>query len=127
MTGWKYDPGDKRFKHKWNKDVADFVTPDGMPVGKCPKSVGIDLATHLLNSGIEWHNPKIPKAYPDHIYNVYKGVIYKATITLHGRSYHGYPWKGRLPRQIYDKLVEIAKSQGYQAEFDEWVKVHIEK
>ncbi len=48
---WIYDPGEKRTKHKWSNDYAGFQDVGGRPVGKCPKSIDIELAEDLLNTG----------------------------------------------------------------------------
>ncbi len=126
MSAWRYDPGEKRTKHKWAKDYPGFVNQDGCPVGKCPKSMTRYTAESLLNKGVAWSNPNLERSYPNAIFNVHEGVIYKATITEHARSYHGYPWKGRVPRKVFIKLEEIAEANDWNGEFGKWVKRHIQ-
>ena len=122
---WRYEPGDKRKKHKWAKDYAGFEVENGVRVGKCSSKITLTLAESLLNSGIPWNNPSLPKDYPHNIYNVYEGAIYKAAITLHGVSYHGFPADKRVPREVLGQLRKLAKEKECLEEFEEWVKQHI--
>ena len=79
---WKYDPGEKRRKHKWQNDYAGFEVEGGLEVGKCPTTIAQEIAEELLNTGVPWNNPNMPSDYPRNIYNVHGGVVYKA------------PWEG---------------------------------
>jgi hypothetical protein len=45
---WNYDPGDRRFKHKWNRSEAGFDESRGVPIGKCPNSITVKQAERLL-------------------------------------------------------------------------------
>jgi hypothetical protein len=122
---WKYDPGERRRKHKWDQDYAGFQVESNLRVGKCPVSITPDLAHELLNSGIPWTNPYLQRTYPHNIYNVHNGVIYKAVVTVHGVSYHGYPCEGRLPREVVTRLRDVAAQKGCSVEFEEWLKQYI--
>ena len=119
---WRYDPGDKRRKHKWAKDYAGFEVEGGLRVGKCPLGLTGKVAEQLLNSGVEWHNPSMGVEHPWNIYNVHDGVIYKAAITVHGVSFHGFPCEGRIPREIVNRLRAIAEEKGCLQEFETWLK-----
>jgi hypothetical protein len=122
-----YDPGDSRPKHKWKRTYAGFRSQDGKLIGKCPCTIGLPDATDLLNSGAPWFNPTINDGTPDRIYNVHDGVIYEAVPTERGKSYHGFPCRGRLPGNIMKALRAIAIAKGCAHGFEQWVKEHIKK
>jgi hypothetical protein len=123
---WKYDPGEKRRKHKWNNDYAGFEMEGGLEVGKCPTTISTEVAELLLNSGVGWNNPNMPSDYPRNIYNVHEGVVYKAAITLTGVSYHGFPCKGRVPREVVAELRELATLKNCSTDFEAWLKRYIQ-
>lgn len=50
---WLYDPGEGRYKHKWNRDEAGFDPSGKGPVGKCPNTMTREIAQQLLNDGLE--------------------------------------------------------------------------
>ena len=122
---YEYDPGERRAKHRWNNDYAGFETDEGLQVGKYPSSIDRVRAQALLNDGIRWHNPAIDSEHPQAIFAVEKGVVYKATPAIPGRSYHGFPWKGPVPRNILRQLRDVASTAGSEAEFEAWKKKHI--
>ncbi len=124
---WKYDPGERRRKHKWQNDYAGFETEGGVEVGKCPMTVTQELAEQLLNTGVGWNNPSMPSSdYPRNLYNVHEGVVYKAAITLGGVSYHGYPCKGQVPREVVTQLKALAAQKNCSKEFEAWLKRYIQ-
>jgi hypothetical protein len=120
----KYDPGEHRFKHK-NWRGEHFNAEAGRPVGQCPPEFHqvSELAGRLLNDGIPWNNPGDKRATPHYVYNVYKGVVYEATRTEPGKSYHGYPFRGRLPRVVLTRLEAIAEAQGCLHQMRRWLRV----
>ena len=122
---WIYDPGQNRHKHKWSKEYPGFEVENGLRVGKCPPSVTADVANMLLNSGVGWDNPYLPRPYPHNIYNVHEGAIYKAAITVHGVSYHGFPHEGRIPNEVLIRLRELATEKGCVEGFEEWLTQYI--
>lgn len=122
---YRYDPGEGRYKHRWNKGEAGFEPSGRGPVGKCPKSMNLELAQALLENGIEyWDGDE----FPARIYNVYNGVVYEAVPTEPGKSYHGYPWRGDrgmgagLPPRIRRELEAYARKEGKLKEFLRWMK-----
>ncbi len=128
LKHFTYERGEGRTKHCWNRDEAGFLPSKRGQVGKCHNSITDDLAQTLLRTGI----PE-PSLYeddlvdgPDAIYNVYRGVPYKAVTTLAGRSYHGYPWRGRMPGSIREELRKRAAKEGTQEIFERWLKKHSE-
>lgn len=127
MPYYKYDRGDGRFKHCWNKDEAGFEPGGKGPVGKCPNSISQGEAEELLNSGLPWFEDEDDE-HPSYIFNVRKGIVYEAQPTVEGISYHGYPWcqpKGRkwqLPLRILEELRRRAALDGHAKEFNRWMK-----
>lgn len=133
---WKYEKGEGRHKHEWNKDEAGFVCGDKSDVvGKCPNNITHVMAEELLNKGIPYINPRkkplycsIEKdgvvqsiAFPHAIYNVYQGIPYHAAPTRGCCSFHAYPeLESKLPPEIKAQLLERAKQQGHKKEFNKW-------
>ncbi|MBF0143986.1 MAG: hypothetical protein HQL59_11085 [Magnetococcales bacterium] len=85
-TPWKYDPAEKRYKHKWSRNEAGFLPPEGRNRrGQCPTSITHHptIAEKLLNNGVPWP----PEAeVPEILYNVHEGVVYRAEETEPGKS-----------------------------------------
>lgn len=126
VTQWRYERGEGRYKHRWNKDEAGFVPEDKGMVGKCPESITEELATKILNQGVPYFDDPDDQI-PAKIYSVYKGVIYEAVPTQLGISWHGYPWRGDLkgrrplPAKIIRKLRQQSEESGYTREFEQWL------
>lgn len=122
---WLYERGEGRFKHRWNKDYAGFVEANGASVGKCHSSIDERIATEMLRQGVIYHAPGTEE--PEHVYAVYRGVIYEAAPTRPGVSFHGYPWAGNqgrpgLPPRIRRELERRARNEGYLKEFEQWLE-----
>jgi len=131
VVPYRYERGEHRFKHCWKNDYAGFVSPHGVPIGKCPKSITDTIAEIVLNQAVAEPDPFVvpgrpPDPWPKRLYGVYRGVIYEAVPTPPGKSYHGYPWRGRdgrgpLPSEVVDRLRDLARIAGFQAEFEDWL------
>lgn len=131
---YKYDRGDHRRKHCWNRDSADFVEEQGHLVGKCPSTVTDAVAERLLNQAVAEPDPfavrgRATAAWPRRLYAVYHGVVYEAVPTQPGTSYHGYPWRGRsgrgpLPTEVIEQLRIQAGAEGFSREFEGWLDEH---
>ncbi|MBF0624446.1 MAG: hypothetical protein HQL82_06525 [Magnetococcales bacterium] len=125
---WEYDPGNKRFDHKWSRDQAGFRWSGKRLKGQCPASITRTegLAEKLLNDGVP--DPADTDS-PDAFYNVYKGVVYRAEPTLHGVSYHGFPekeeGKRRVPDSVLFELARRAKINGDFFQFKQWMQEHL--
>jgi hypothetical protein len=127
LPDYEYEPDEvPKRKHHWTEDRADFVFVRGTPIGKCPRSMTNAEARTLLNSGIPWFNPRAPGAHPDRVYVVHRGVIYRATATQVGKSFHAFP---ELPRElralpkpmkkaIFDRAEELGELDAVIAWFD---------
>jgi hypothetical protein len=126
---WKYERGDGRFKHRWDRPYAGFVPGSKGQVGKCSCKITQSIAEKILNQGIPLPVDEMRgETYPKKMYCVHEGVIYEAVPTTPGISYHGYPWRGDLkgrtpiPRWIMRTLRKMAEQQGFAKEFRAWEK-----
>jgi hypothetical protein len=124
----KYDPGEHRIKHCWNKPEAGFheVNRGGRTlfIGKCPNTMTRCRAEQLLRTGIGYP-PDSPE--PERIYNVHDGVVYEA-VSSRG-SWHGYPWRSRpgnppLLDSIKLELERRAMAAGHERTFKHWMKTY---
>ena len=68
---WRYERGEGRQKHLWNKDYAGFLPGRRGPVGKCPCHITEKIAQRILN---EEAVPVYDEdgQFPDRFYAVYK-------------------------------------------------------
>jgi hypothetical protein len=131
---YKYERGEHRRKHCWKRDDGGFVQTAGNLVGKCPNSITDEIAEKLLNQAVAEPDPfvlrgRAPDTWPKRLYAVYRGVIYEAAPTQPGKSYHGYPWRGRsgrgpLPSEVIERLRSMAEVEGYLEEFESWLDEH---
>ena len=123
---WRYEPDQvPKRKHHWAENHAGFVVVNGARVSKCPSTLSLSEAEELLNSGIEWSPRNWPNDYPQRIYGVRDGVVYRATPTNPGVSYHGFPELiESLPpgRDLKDQLLAAAKAQGCEEEVRTWLR-----
>src|SRR5690554_2428452 len=113
---WVYERGEGRTKHCWNQPRAGFEPSRRGQVGKCSNQITDAVATELLNEGLPDEDGRQRsqenKSYPQRIYNVFDGAIYVAVPTQPGKSYHGYPVRGPLPRKLLKKLRQKAEEAG---------------
>lgn len=125
LRGFAYERGEGRFKHRWIHDRAGFLPRKKGPVGKCHSSITEAIAQELLRSGFATTSPYDDSlADPVEIYNLYRGIPYVAVTTQPGKSYHGYPWSGRMPASIRQQLRVRAVEDGTVKVFDRWLKQH---
>jgi hypothetical protein len=118
---WTYaENPDRKHKRGWNQPIPGFEEVKGEPVGKCPTTITIETAAELLNSGISYSPPRWPHAYPERIYNIYEGHLYRATPTVPGVSYHGFPEHParaqKLPRALKQQILDSAAAADCKAE-----------
>lgn len=117
MPPYKYAPDENpKRKHHWNKNIAGFAKGrGGQLVGKCPNKLPIAACEELLNNGIQYSSPRWEKPYPQNIFNILDGTVYRATHTVGGVSYHGFPAMPnelkRLPRDLKDQLLQLAEKK----------------
>jgi hypothetical protein len=128
-TKWKYLPSpDRKHKKGWDKNEPGFVDgPRGHKIGKCPKNMTVATAEKLLNNGIPFSSERWREDYPQQIYNIHDGQVYRATPTVPGESYHGFPeLPGRLeelPRDLKKQLLELAETLGCSAKVNKWLNL----
>lgn len=125
MKHWKYDPGENpKMRHHWDKPYADFVDFRGEKVGKCPNNISNQEAERLLNGGITYSPPDWEFEYPNRIFVVYDGVVYRAKPTNPGISYHGFPESGKrlrkLPGHVKELIMAQARDRGCEQEVIRW-------
>ncbi len=124
----RYDKGERRHKHVGNSSEPEIQFISGDPkrwIGKCPNTLTAADHTRLLNEAIAGDNGDREIDFPKSLYAVNDGAIYKADSTDRGKSYHGYPYRGKLAKRILENLRVIASAKGCENEFDDWVKRHI--
>ena len=124
-TAWRYEPDENpKRKHAWSRAHAGFVVVQGVEVGKCPNNISIAEAGRLLNTGIPVHAPRSATPYPTRIYVIHDGVVYRATPTNPGVSYHAFPEKAdefrRLPRGVQGAILSEADRLGHGEAVRRW-------
>ncbi len=125
----KYDKGERRFKHVSNGPEPVIEFDDNNPkkwIGKCPNTITDVERRRLLNEAIGAPNGDRELDVPKRLYVVHEGAIYEAQTSDHGMSYHGYPYKGKLSREIVGRLSAMADRKGCAPAFEKWMKAHIE-
>lgn len=126
----RYDKGDRRYKHVGTTDQPEIrFHPDDPKrwVGLCPGSLTAADHLRLLNEAIPGANGDRELPFPKSLWVVHEGAIYKADTTDRGKSYHGYPYRGKLPGVLVEELRKMALAKGCEREFDRWAKQHITK
>ncbi len=124
---WVYEP-DRERKHKkgWTNNYPGFVTVANTVVGKCPHDLTNETCEQLINNGVEYRPKRWRYAHPDRIYNIINCVVYRATPTTPGTSYHGFPELqervAKLPRDFKDRLLDLAEEKGCREEVEKWLK-----
>ncbi|MBI4703269.1 MAG: hypothetical protein HY744_19300 [Deltaproteobacteria bacterium] len=124
---WEYEPDEKpKRKHAWDEPYPGFVEVRGEVVGKCPAGLSNDEARELLNQGIAWTRPRSPSlGWPDAIYVVHAGAVYRAKPTNPGVSYHAFPETGErlreVPRSLRRRILDRARELGCEQEVRRWM------
>jgi hypothetical protein len=118
---WTYEENpDRKHKRRWENPEPGFVEEAGEIVGKCPTTIGVEVAEELLNAGIEYSPARWPHSYPQRIYNIHESRLYRATPTVPGRSYHGFPEHPKrangLPRELKARILELAREKHCEPE-----------
>lgn len=124
-----YEKGERRYKHVGNRPEPEIEFVPGNPrmcIGKCPNNLGDADRFRLLNEAIPGSNGDREISVLKKLYVVHEGAIYEAQTSDQGRSYHGYPYRGKLTRRIIRALRDMAIDKHCVRAFDDWVKQHIE-
>jgi hypothetical protein len=128
---WEYEPSpDGKHKRSWDQPVPGFVEKRGELVGKCPTTISCTpgLAQHLINheDTISYRPIRWQFAHPERIYVIHDGHLYRATSTVPGKSYHGFPEHPsralKLPRNTKDRILELARHLGCETEIAKCLK-----
>lgn len=128
-TQRKYDKGEKRLKHEGRFPYPEIRSTKGNPkawVGKCPAGMPAALRIQLLNEAIAAPAGDREVDYPKYLYVVHDGVIYEARTSDAGVTYHGFPYRGKLRKDLLDRLRATADNKKCLKEFEAWVKRHIQ-
>lgn len=125
----RYDKGEKRFKHEGTGPEPEIQFIKNQPrrfVGKCPTSMSGEVRTKLLNEAIAAPVGDREIDYPKYLYAVHNGAIYEARTSDAGVTYHGFPYRGKLARQLVEQLRAVAQDKSCLEAFEKWVKNHIQ-
>lgn len=123
---WEYEPDESpKRKHYWNHDDADFLRVGNNRVGKCPTSISHQEAASLLLEAVPWCPKGWRRDYPQRLYAVRDGILYRATPTNPGRSYHGFPEHHDLfpkgANALKESLLERAQLAGFETQLKRWM------
>ncbi|MBL4683470.1 MAG: hypothetical protein JKY37_02680 [Nannocystaceae bacterium] len=128
---WLYQPEEPKKKHKWDYDEPGFVDvpkrkgPGTVRVAKCPSSMTMEQAEELLQGAIAWSPRGWTRDYPQRLYAVHDGWLYRAMPTIPGRSYHGFPeddQSRQVPETLHEAIREVASSKGCVEEIERWLR-----
>jgi hypothetical protein len=125
----KYDKGEKRFKHagRGSKPEVQFVRDNPKRfVGKCPANISREQRQSLLEEAIAAPNGDREADYSKHLYVVHEGAIYEGRTSDAGVSYHAFPYRGKLSKEILSNLRKMAERKDCIKDFEDWVKQHIQ-
>ena len=125
----RYDKGERRHKHVGRGDspAIEFVRDNPRHwVGKCPRTLTPEDHARLVNEAVPASNGDREVGFAKKIYAVHNGAIYEGQTTDRGKSYHGYPYRGKLSRSLVKDLRNMATQKNCEMEFDTWVDKHIE-
>ena len=126
----RYDKGERRFKHVGTGPEPIIEFDDSEPkkwVGKCPNTLSDEDRRKLLHEAIAAPNGDRDLPVPKKLYVVHEGAVYEAQTSDHGRTYHGYPYKGKLSRTLLQALAEMAERKKCRDPFEKWVNEHVER
>jgi hypothetical protein len=120
-----YEPDEShRAKHRGDSaDARLTVDEDGRLVCKCSNEIDTMLAQRLLDEGLPWSPATHRSPLPHSVFNVYRGIPYRAHRRGRTRFYHGFPdVKQRIPAVLRAQLRERAVNQGAEDAFDAWMR-----
>jgi hypothetical protein len=124
------EKGERRYKHVGKGSVPTIEFDNGDPkkwIGKCPSTLSAADRERLLSEAIAAPNADRELDAPKKLYVVHEGAIYEAQTSDRGRSYHGYPYKGKLSYGLLNALRDMAIRKLCRDEFEMWVRRHIDR
>lgn len=124
---WKYEPDESPYpKHKGKSSKPQFVKKGDEIVSLCPNTISRAQAEAALNSGFPFSTARDNSDHPSRIYAVINGVVYRATPSNPGVSYHGFPELAEKFRPYYGRLkheiMKLAVQDGSEEEVEKWLK-----
>jgi hypothetical protein len=124
-----YDKGERRFKHV-GRGSKPYIQFDEMQprkwIGKCPDNIPDSKKKELLNKAVVAPSGDRDIDYVKQLYVVHEGAIYEAQTSDGGRSYHAYPYRGKLSKSLMEALEAMAVNEGTLVAFRDWVGKYIE-
>lgn len=124
-----YDKGERRFKHVSSRDQPEIEFDERHPkkwIGKCPSGLKAPEMLDLVNKAIAGSNGDRRLGPPKRIYNVHQGAVFEAQTSDGGKTYHGYPYRGKLASNLIDALRAIAVKKNCKKDFEKWLDQHVE-
>lgn len=125
---WLYEADEvPKRRHGWSRGHAGFVEVGAKFVGKCPAGMSQSQAQELLDDAVAFVPPRWRHPHPQRLYAVSGGVVYRATPTIPGRSYHGFPeHPTKFPRTgnaktVKEQLLERSRQLGCEREVRQWM------
>lgn len=106
---------------RFNNDNPKFYT------GLCPRGISDALKEALLEEAVADGPGDREIDFPKRLFVVHDGTIYRAETTDWGKSYHAYPYRGKMGRALLARMSQMAAEKGCQKSFDDWVNKHIEQ
>ena len=121
-----YCSPENRHKHRWSKNYAGFAKYHGEIVGKCPNDITLDEAQKLLSEAVtDPPDDYDIDPYPKRLYNVYRGVIYRAEGDGRSNVYHAFPADNidSMDRNTLEALEQRVEPK-YLKIFKKWKEDH---
>lgn len=95
-------------------------------IGKCPSTLSAQGRQTLLDEAIAASNGDRELDVPRRVYVVHEGAIYEGQTSDRGKSYHGYPYRGKMSGALLGALRQMAICKNCLKAFEDWAKTHIE-
>lgn len=127
MGAWSYQPEEApKRKHYWENNYAGFVHQGALRTAKCPKDLSRKQIEDAMDRAIEWRPARWPHRYPKRLYTIIDGIVYRATPTVPGRSYHGFPehpeyLADRRLKGVRESLEEMAQQLDCSRDYRLWM------
>jgi hypothetical protein len=125
-----YDKGERRHKHVGKNSKPEFKLDGNNPkkvIGLCPNNIPDEKRDSLLQKAIPLENDDSDIPVPKQLYAVCDGAIYELRTSDFGKTYHGYPFKGKLSGSMIDRIQKLADELYCRQEVDQWIKERIER
>ncbi len=125
----KYEKGERRFKHVGTQARPTFRRERFRPrhwIGLCPNNFSATDLQRLIDEALPAPNGDRDLDFAKRLHIVETGTIYRLETTDRGKSYHGYPYRGKLSRTIVHQLRPLAAAKNCLSEFEDWVEDYIE-